>query len=713
MAASKNYYEEIGVSQNASVEEITNVVKQLVKTNHPDNFTDAKQRENAQQRLRVVKRAYETLKDENLRWEYDLSLFGDSENTSNHNATKHPTKSKTSSFKFISGLILGTAAVTASGTIYLSGLDCSNQRNVVDATICEKTQPIRSLFGSDEKQPVVAEASKVEPETIAQDTAVSNQTPVEAPTPEIEQPKNEPAPALASATVSFDNSTPVKSEPELPTATASFQPVASTPVATTNNSNDECYNLWYQRNLIYAQNGYCFTSNLGKEAFKDFKCFTSSQNLPNKDQVKANNFKSREAALNCNVDTNSTTIPTATKNVAPVQNQVASISNSPQAPISESYSQSSNANPIQTLVAEGVGITPQDAAQNAAENALKNVVGAFIDTNMNLEKKTLIYDGLKSETKNISKDIKEYSQGSIKSFEIIDVKQQSGLYRLKAKVAVRNEQFSAYVKQLATGEVHTGNIGSEIYAQIATAEKQERNVIDIIQNNIIEPIYSGTVQEITIDKPLMFQEALKQNKVPLPFSKVFSEHSEEMNAAMNERIVIKYNIHLKNEFIANLNKTLSEISLSSKYIENDKSVMDRIDESNKDTTFRIKILKQTKANKPLKFFEIKVSNNMLLKQNAHKTTYMNFFDKDNEVIKHLLLNENNFLTGGIMPDISNATDLLFIPPNINSTKESSCNLINQMPVNLILIREDVNCYAILKLDMDVIKNMAKIEVGLE
>ena len=28
-----------------------------------------------------------------------------------------------------------------------------------------------------------------------------------------------------------------------------------------------CYDLWYERNLIYAENGYCFSTNLGKRTF--------------------------------------------------------------------------------------------------------------------------------------------------------------------------------------------------------------------------------------------------------------------------------------------------------------------------------------------------------------------------------------------------------------------------------------------------------------
>src|SRR3954452_18168224 len=73
---------------------------------------------------------------------------------------------------------------------------------------------------------------------------------------------------------------------------------------------------------------------------------------------------------------------------------------------------------IRTVVAEGVGSDAQMAAQDAAQNALTNVVGSFIDANKQLEKRSQIRDGIRNQTTQIRTDIKEYSQGSIQSFEL-------------------------------------------------------------------------------------------------------------------------------------------------------------------------------------------------------------------------------------------------------------------------------------------------------
>jgi hypothetical protein len=68
----------------------------------------------------------------------------------------------------------------------------------------------------------------------------------------------------------------------------------------------KCYNFWYQRNLIYAENGYCFTSNLGKEVFKNFHCVITPQSLSNKDKNKVDDIINQEKKLGCDINTDNT-----------------------------------------------------------------------------------------------------------------------------------------------------------------------------------------------------------------------------------------------------------------------------------------------------------------------------------------------------------------------------------------------------------------------
>ena len=72
------------------------------------------------------------------------------------------------------------------------------------------------------------------------------------------------------------------------------------------------------------------------------------------------------------------------------------------------------------LVVNGIGLTIEEATRNAAENALNTVVGLFIDSKKLISKRTQIKNGIIEKTKVVSKELQEYSQGSIKSLYIID-----------------------------------------------------------------------------------------------------------------------------------------------------------------------------------------------------------------------------------------------------------------------------------------------------
>ncbi len=64
-----NYYEILGVSQEASQEEIKNKFRDLAKKTHPD-----KTKEDSEEEMAELNKAYEVLSDEELRAKYDKYL---------------------------------------------------------------------------------------------------------------------------------------------------------------------------------------------------------------------------------------------------------------------------------------------------------------------------------------------------------------------------------------------------------------------------------------------------------------------------------------------------------------------------------------------------------------------------------------------------------------------------------------------------------------
>ncbi|MEL7568529.1 MAG: DnaJ domain-containing protein, partial [Dehalobacterium sp.] len=57
----KNYYEILGVRENASKEEIRNAYRELVKKYHPDKYMDNPLAELAEEKLKEINEAYDFL----------------------------------------------------------------------------------------------------------------------------------------------------------------------------------------------------------------------------------------------------------------------------------------------------------------------------------------------------------------------------------------------------------------------------------------------------------------------------------------------------------------------------------------------------------------------------------------------------------------------------------------------------------------------------
>ena len=149
---------------------------------------------------------------------------------------------------------------------------------------------------------------------------------------------------------------------------------------------------------------------------------------------------------------------------------------------------------LQTVMAEGVGTTMDTALQNAAQNALTNVVGSFIDANKILEKRVQIKEGIREQTTFIRNDIKEYSQGWIKNIQVLESSSETGLFRVTAKVTIKNEAFKLFAKKLAQSEV---SVDQGLFAAMAVDIKQGENLKKLL-NDIVSPLLLGEVYDFKI-----------------------------------------------------------------------------------------------------------------------------------------------------------------------------------------------------------------------
>ncbi len=70
----ENYYAVLGITMNATIQEIKQAYLRLARQYHPDRFTDMEEKKKANEIFAKITAAYRVLSDEKLKSEYDKSL---------------------------------------------------------------------------------------------------------------------------------------------------------------------------------------------------------------------------------------------------------------------------------------------------------------------------------------------------------------------------------------------------------------------------------------------------------------------------------------------------------------------------------------------------------------------------------------------------------------------------------------------------------------
>ena len=74
------------------------------------------------------------------------------------------------------------------------------------------------------------------------------------------------------------------------------------PVSTASSYAASCYDLWYERNQIYDDNGFCFKTQLGQETFDNSDCYTDNAQLSKAEQRRVAQIKAEEKRKRCKVN---------------------------------------------------------------------------------------------------------------------------------------------------------------------------------------------------------------------------------------------------------------------------------------------------------------------------------------------------------------------------------------------------------------------------
>tara|TARA_B100000212_G_scaffold339781_1_gene318922 strand:- start:2893 stop:4245 length:1353 start_codon:yes stop_codon:yes gene_type:complete len=224
---------------------------------------------------------------------------------------------------------------------------------------------------------------------------------------------------------------------------------------------------------------------------------------------------------------------------------------------------------IKTVTANGFGTTIESAAQNAAENALTNVVGSFLDVETILKEKTEITNGILNESTIIKENINDYSQGSIKYFEILNVEEKDSIYIVTARVDVRIDDFKAYIKNLSSAKVQ---ISKGLFADAVVSEENLENKIKFIKKKSLE-ISRGEVIDIKVgeikllknfdpaNEEICLDYLKNKNSVRVSYHPCDGKFlNREYSGNLNKTIIIPVTLNLRENFYQNLITTLDNIA---------------------------------------------------------------------------------------------------------------------------------------------------------
>ena len=228
---------------------------------------------------------------------------------------------------------------------------------------------------------------------------------------------------------------------------------------------------------------------------------------------------------------------------------------------------------IKTVITKGYGTSIDDASLNAAEDALSQIVGSFIDSETIIKRKKEIKEGIINRSKIINKDVRNYSQGSIKYFEILDIKNNGPIFIVEAKVGVRVDDFKAYIKELAFEQKNVETIN--LFAELQSKKNNLKNKYNFLKK-IIHPIERGEVTEITIGEMISFNDFIESGKCEEAFSnsyqvqtllesnsKFCSKNSQQLyNRRMypDEMVIFNFSLKIKDDYLDNIYNTLDNIS---------------------------------------------------------------------------------------------------------------------------------------------------------
>ena len=224
---------------------------------------------------------------------------------------------------------------------------------------------------------------------------------------------------------------------------------------------------------------------------------------------------------------------------------------------------------IKTVTANGFGTSIESAARNAASNGLTQIVGSFIDAETIIKEKTKINNGILEQANIIKEEISDYSQGSIKYFEILNIEKNGSIYNVTARVDVRVDDFKKYIKAVANNISRISTI--ELFAEMGTNQNNLDNKYKLFKK-IFSPLVSAEVMETsngqmqTLESFITSEECKKTSMYKINKYWCGTNKSNFAYHLTTEKsVILPFSIRLNQNYIDNTLDVLDNIS-DSKFV---------------------------------------------------------------------------------------------------------------------------------------------------
>jgi len=202
---------------------------------------------------------------------------------------------------------------------------------------------------------------------------------------------------------------------------------------------------------------------------------------------------------------------------------------------------------IEVVIVEGYGATVESAQANAGKAAVSQVVGMYTVSSSAVENRKLIKD-----------EVLTYSNGYIKTFKVIDTKQQDGLYIVEAKVEVEIGKLTQMLGKLNIALKNVNNVEFKVKAKQAFSSS--KNFGKLFDEVVLIPIVSNqNIHSLEVLSMELFdEESVGGNSGSLYEFGNNSYYREKYDNGELLPFLIKFKSTLSDEYVSSVAKLLQK-----------------------------------------------------------------------------------------------------------------------------------------------------------